>query len=231
MSREIIINDTKYTYELIKKRVKNINIRVKNGVIVVSAPNRVPIYEIEDVLRKNEKFIVKAFKKINEAKSEEIEYITGDKIKIFDEEKTLSVLPGRINKAYLKDDTINLLVANVDDKEAKKKAVGRLLDRCAKEKLLEIINEIYPHFESRVDFPKLSFRRTTSQWGSCSKEKNRLSFNLHLVRFPLECSRYVVIHEFTHFIHFDHSKEFYNEIEKLMPDYKKWQKMLRTYIE
>lgn len=84
-----------------------------------------------------------------------------------------------------------------------------------------IVNEVYPYFKDRTkNFPIIKFKKMTSRWGSCNIAKNQLTFNLNLQLTPYECIRYVVIHEFTHFIHFNHSAEFYKELEKLCPDWK-----------
>lgn len=235
MIRNIILSGEKFQYELTKKRVKNINIRVDiNGKISVSCPRYTTVDEVEKTILSFESFIKKSIKKQEQRKNESLEdvnYIDGDKIKIFDRERTLCVLPGRHNIAFLNDDKINLLCTDLDDKILKEKTVNRMLDRLAKDEIEKQINSIYPLFKDIIPiFPKISYKRTISQWGSCSKSKNHLSFNLHLISYPKECIRYVVIHEFTHYVHFDHSKEFYSDVERLMPDYKVWQKILRRAV-
>lgn len=53
------------TYQLDRKRVKNINIRIKDGgIISVSAPQRAAVSEIERVLAEKEEFIRRAQKRI-----------------------------------------------------------------------------------------------------------------------------------------------------------------------
>ncbi len=63
-------------------------------------------------------------------------------------------------------------------------------------------------------------------FGSCSG-KNNISFSFYLMRFPQEAVDYVVVHELCHIIHHNHSKEFYKEIEKILPDYEQRRKLLR----
>lgn len=64
------------------------------------------------------------------------------------------------------------------------------------------------------------------RFGSCSS-KNSICFSYHLMKFPREAIEYVVLHELVHIKHKNHSKEFYKEIEKFMPDYKQRQELLR----
>lgn len=64
-----------------------------------------------------------------------------------------------------------------------------------------------------------------TRFGSCSG-KNSISFSFYLMRFPDEAIDYVVVHELCHIIHHNHSKEFYKEIEKILPDYKERKSIL-----
>ena len=66
-----------------------------------------------------------------------------------------------------------------------------------------------------------------TRFGSCSG-KNNLSFSFYLMRFPEEAIDYVVVHELCHILQHNHGKEFYKEIEKILPDYKEREKLLRS---
>ncbi|MBQ3537483.1 MAG: M48 family metallopeptidase, partial [Clostridia bacterium] len=67
-----------------------------------------------------------------------------------------------------------------------------------------------------------------TRFGSCSG-KNSISFSFYLMRYPEEAVDYVVVHELCHIIHHNHSAAFYKEVEKILPDYKRREKILRTY--
>jgi len=66
---------------------------------------------------------------------------------------------------------------------------------------------------------KVSFRFNKSRWGSCSA-KNALSFNYYLAKLPKELIEYVVVHELAHIRHKNHSRAFWEEVEKFLKDYK-----------
>lgn len=87
--------------------------------------------------------------------------------------------------------------------------------------ILELCEKIYPYFEnSGVKYPTIKFRRMVSQWGNCHSQKGILTFNTNLMYAPIECIEYVVAHEFTHFLEPNHSSKFYDELAKIMPDWK-----------
>lgn len=65
-----------------------------------------------------------------------------------------------------------------------------------------------------------------TRFGSCSS-KRRLSFSWRLMQYPDAAIDYVVVHELAHLRYMNHSREFYELIEKYMPDYKQRKKLLK----
>ena len=85
----------------------------------------------------------------------------------------------------------------------------------------EILDEVYPAFiPYGVKKPKLRVRTMKSCWGSCLVNKGIITLNRKLLMKPRECIEYVVVHELCHFVHTNHSKEFYKFMEQFMPDWK-----------
>lgn len=85
----------------------------------------------------------------------------------------------------------------------------------------EILDEFYPLFVPYgVKKPKLRVRTMESCWGSCLVNKGIITLNRKLLMKPRECIEYVVVHELCHFIHPNHSKQFYGFMEQFMPDWK-----------
>ena len=96
----------------------------------------------------------------------------------------------------------------------------------------EVINklcrEVYPEFEKKgVCYPQIKFRKMVSCWGNCRASRGILTFNTSLMYAPYLCIKYVVIHEFTHFLQPNHSRLFYEELEKVMPDWKEHRRKLK----
>lgn len=79
---------------------------------------------------------------------------------------------------------------------------------------------------SGISYNRIFIRLQKSRWGSCSQEGN-LNFNCLLALMPEEILDSVIIHELCHRRHMNHSKDFYDEINKYFPEYKKCDKWLK----
>lgn len=100
-----------------------------------------------------------------------------------------------------------------------------------REVILKLCEDAYPYFEKRgVKYPKIKFRKMVSLWGSCNSAKGILNFNLNLMYAPPECVKYVVLHEFTHFLEANHSESFYKELAVVCPDWKALKEKMKKII-
>ena len=80
-----------------------------------------------------------------------------------------------------------------------------------------------------VHFNMVRIKNVKTIWGSCSSKKN-LNFNFKLFFLPESLIDYVFVHELAHLKHMNHSKAFWSEVEKQIPDYKKRREELKRYI-
>lgn len=69
-----------------------------------------------------------------------------------------------------------------------------------------------------------------TRYGSCSG-KNRLSFSWRLMQYPAEAVDAVVVHELAHIRHKNHSAAFYEEVERVLPDYRERKKLLHGLLK
>ena len=86
----------------------------------------------------------------------------------------------------------------------------------------------YYHAFTGGHYTLITIRDQKSRWGSCSS-RGTLSFNYRLMFAPLKVLDYVVVHELCHLTHMDHSRNFWNMVERIMPDYRIYKQWLREH--
>ncbi|NLL76797.1 MAG: M48 family metallopeptidase [Clostridiales bacterium] len=82
---------------------------------------------------------------------------------------------------------------------------------------------LFPHSYSRI-----TVRDQKTRWGSCSS-KGTLSFNWRLMLAPPAVLDYVIVHELCHLTHMNHSRDFWECVGTILPDYKKHKKWLKEH--
>jgi predicted metal-dependent hydrolase len=105
------------------------------------------------------------------------------------------------------------------------------LDNFYKKEIIKYLPSLVEECSKKMNlFPtSISYRKNKRTWGSCNY-KNGLNFNILLMKFPIELMEYVVIHELAHIEHKNHSKNFWNLVEKYCPDYKQREKIFKSFL-
>jgi len=106
----------------------------------------------------------------------------------------------------------------------------KALDHFIKTRAKELFLELISHFEPFIDRPinRIVIRNSKTRWGSCNHKKGYINLSLRLIEKPISAVRYVVLHELTHLLYPHHQSSFYKFIERIMPDYKEQERILRA---
>jgi predicted metal-dependent hydrolase len=225
MIREIVLCGQRVNYTLQYKDVKNINLRVrKGGEVFVSTSKRVGSDKIDAFLRSKEKWIISAIEKM---KSKE-DKTDASGVLLFGERIPLTVREGSKNTLSFDENGIHLVLKDVTDKEGREKLLRAFYKREAERVIFPICKTAYKTFSIKnLAFPEIKYRYMKTRWGSCHTKKGILTFNTALAKAPLPAIEYVVFHEFTHFLHPDHSRAFYETLSRFVPDYKARKRLLK----
>lgn len=219
-------------YELTRKAVKNINMRIKlSEKITVSAPPYVPVKQIDDFVLSREKTIIKAleqYENMREKAPKPLEYVSGEVIDYLGEKLCLVVCEDQKEGVERQGKRLFLKVKDVTAFSRKEKLIKKWLADRTLEVFKKICLETYPLFEPYgIQYPQIKIRTMKSRWGSCQPGKGVITLNAKMIAAPMEAIEYVVLHEFAHFVHPNHSRNFYDLVESYLPDWKQRKAMLR----
>ena len=221
-------------YTLTRKRVKNINLRIRpDGRVTVSAPPRVPLATIEAFLRRQEGFFRNAARRRAAALADRPDPLTlspGEALPIGGVLRSVRLEKAEKNAALLTGDALTLFLTDPADGALRARVFRTFFEREAARVLTARAAALYPLFAPRpASFPVLKFRTMKTKWGVCRPTKNTVTLNRNLLYLPPALVDYVICHEFVHFRHPDHSAAFWQELTRFVPDGKEKRKALSDF--
>ena len=202
-------NNINYPIEIIKKNNKNTYLRVKDGKIVVTTNYFVSNNKIQKLIEDNTSFINKSLNKFNNKVQDVSFKLFGNTYDIIYGFPNTEIADGKI---YTKDN----------------KTFDKYLSKYITSIYDERLNYWYNIFEEKIPVPNLKIRKMKSRWGVCNIKNHNVTLNLELSKYNIECLNYVIVHELSHFIYPNHSKDFWNLVSKYYPNYKIIRKKLKN---
>jgi predicted metal-dependent hydrolase len=233
--RTVLLEGKPLEYTLERKNVKNVNLHVrKDGSVYVSANPFVSAQQVDDFLVSKAQFILNAQKRFRmqaEMRPRPKQYVSGETFYIQGRALRLKVTQAPRNRISTDGVHIFLELKDLSDCVKKQRMVSNFLDQQCRDVFGEIVQEVYPVFQKYgVQMPVVRIREMDTRWGSCLVKKGIITLNKRLLEAPRNCIEYVVMHEFCHFIHPNHSKHFYGFLSMLMPDWRERKALLDRNI-
>ena len=231
--------DGSITYELHRKRVKNMNLRVTaSGVVRVSASPRVPLGMIEEFICRHRAFIEKAMQNRKDRGGHPMVPDVDTEIMVMGKMYRVVLEKPHTVSAYaitVADDI--LLVRYPSDHETLDASkVERMWlnfwKSIGQDFMEELAQQVYRDFQQAgytVPIPTVRLRYMTSRWGSCMPFKETITMNTRLLLGPTEFAHYVMVHEFAHFIEANHSSRFYKVMSDVLPNWEQMKMKMKAY--
>ena len=209
---EFILDGNTYEVVIERKNNKNLYIRVKDDKKIYVTCNYLTTKStIKHVLEENSTSVKKMIEKVDKHSidSSKIFYLGN----IYD-----IIIDSTVREVYINGSNIYTKDMNMFNKWYKNEII-RIFD----ERYVYIFN----HFNENIKSPILKIRTMKTRYGVYNKKNHTITLNSKLIEFDIEKIDYVIIHELSHIIHFDHSKEFWNLVSKYCKDYKRIRKEMR----
>ena len=205
------LDGVSYVVLVVKKNNKNSYIKIKDDMTIYVTTNYFATKRyVKNILDNNKDFLRKSIIRVSKRIEKDNEfYYLGKKYDIIYVPSDKVEVDGF--KIYCKND---MFLNKWLKSEMKRIFTERLLYN-------------YDLFYENIPFPKLKVRCMKTRWGVCNKRDNSITLNSRLIKYSFKEIDYVIVHELSHFVHFDHSREFWKTVEEHMPDYKKAVKVLK----
>ena len=208
------------------KRTKTVSIKIVNGSVCASVPDKMSDYRIGELIKKRKVWIKR--KLIEESKiiiSKPKEYVSGESFTYLGKNYRLKIL---LNN----QSTVKLVGGYIEvgaPKKLKKNTIRELLLDWYQTHAIERLTEKTNRYAKIIGVcPKIiSVRDYKSQWGSCSRD-SKISYNWRLIIAPHRVVDYVVVHELCHLLEFNHTKDYWRHVSSNFRDYKECRDWLRV---
>jgi predicted metal-dependent hydrolase len=150
----------------------------------------------------------------------------GDSVPYLGQKLRIEVRSGESATVELDDETLAVIVLHGQDKL--QSTLEKWFRAEARKKICQIVDERC--VTMGLSYNRIMLKSQKTLWGSCSRKHN-LNFNWRLIMAPEPVIDYVVIHELAHLKVMNHSKQFWNVVEKYCPDWSENRKWLRIHSD
>ena len=221
--RSIALDGRRVDYKLIRRRGRRgVGLKVDGTGMTVSASLTTPIGAIEDMIGKNEQWVLKKLGEWSHRKITPQCWQTGAAIFYLGEALTLMIDAGA-GKAKVETAQRHLFVRV-------KAAPGNAPVIAAQAEAAVVAwlkKQALPHLAQRAFFfsrlhgltpPRIFLSSANSRWGSCNSS-HEIRFSWRLIKARPALIDYVVCHELAHLRQMNHSAAFWQEVERMCPDY------------
>ena len=217
VERALALAGHSVSYLLIRKRGRRgVSLRVDHRGLAVSASLSMPVQDIEKMIAENHKWVLKKIAEWRPRKIPEVRWENAEKIPYQGRDVVLEIVRASgANFVELISGSLRIALANTDPAHVVKKVVAwyrreALMHLAQRAFLFSRLHGLTP--------PQVFISNALGRWGSCNASREvRLSWRLMKAR-P-EVIDYVVCHELAHLRHMNHSRSFWQEVEKMCRDY------------
>jgi len=240
-----------FEYQLIRsKRRKTLGLQVKHGQVTVRAPYHVTSDFIDTFIQEKSSWLrVKVLEQQSENKF--CDFSQGSTLLYLGEEVRLNISTSKQASVHFSEPLasdmdvscrqapalkqLNVVIservnARLTGALATAKQVKKQLEYFLKQQAESLIFERLSCISKQISLAPVTtnIRQYRARWGSCNN-RGELSFNYLLIMTPHFVIDYVIVHELCHLEYLDHSKKFWQLVEKHSPNYKLAKTWLHSY--
>lgn len=200
---------------------KHLRLRVEPNAIRLTVPPFCSNKQIQAFIQQSTTWLLETWRKQQQKITAQPDLLPTE-LKLFNLEQPITIQQQSQKKAFIYDVEHYTLTLSDQVAEAALKAFCMAY---AKQQLPLYLEQL--SLEIGLAFAKCNIRQAKTRWGSCSG-RHDIMLNAALILFPIEQVRYVCVHELAHTKHFDHSPQFWMEVQQHDAEFKQHRKDLKS---
>lgn len=203
-----------------------------SGWVDVTAPLEAPDHEIHERVRRKGGWIAAQIEDFEQyrPRTPPRQYISGETHLLRGVQHRLRIRKSDTSRIYVSGDRIMLETPQAESARHKAALLNHFYKIEAHQEFPARLKATSPLFASEgIEVPKLLIRAMSKRWGSYT-QKGNLVLNLDLIRAPVQCIDYVIVHEFAHALEPHHGPKWRQLMDKTMPDWRDRKKKLEISL-
>ncbi len=154
------------------------------------------------------------------------EYVSGETHYYLGKRYVLKVVKNKDKTVKLRGGKLLVFTPNTDFRKVRALMASWYYEHAKRKFQLTLDEAILKFKKEDIDITRFDIKRMKNRWGSCTSS-GVVTLNPELIKAPSKCIEYVILHELCHLVIPNHRKEFFNLLDKKMPNWKKW----KNYLE
>lgn len=222
---ETIVDIDGLTVTLLRKRVKNLNLRIKpTGKVQISAPIKMPLDKVFLFVQQKRSWIETHCQRLLTSQPPK-QLESGSMLFYLGQRYELIIYQSQNPSVKLEHGRLNLFTQFNSSLQNE-----RILNLWYREQMLQLLPALFAKWQTIIGVHADSYgiKLMKSRWGSCHTFKKHICLNLRLIHKPLICLEYVIVHELVHLLEASHNKRFHALMSQFMPDWKAVKRQLNS---
>ena len=213
----MVLDGREITYVLRRSRRRRTTVfSVDGNGLVVSAPWNTSESRIRHLMSEAANWILKKLDEWSDCQPRKQRWADGEKLEYLGRELTLRIVADAVLIPAILTEEAQLQVTVADpssETRIRDAAIAWFRRHGARN-----FSERIAHYALAMQLPepKLFLSNAGTQWGSCNS-KRQVRLNWKLIQAPQDIIDYVVVHELAHLIEMNHSKRFWQIVERHFP--------------
>ena len=217
------INVENIAVTVVYRNVKNLRINVArlDGSVRLIAPLGLSLKEAEAVISKNVPWILKKQAELAAyCPQGPHEFVDGRELPVWGKPYQVKLVYASARYALCLEGEQAILTVREGSSEEQRRA---FVNRWYQKQLAEAVQALLPQMEARTGLHAkgVVLNNTISRWGSCNTKTHVISLSLQLAKQLPVCLEYTLLHELVHTRIAGHQRDFYELVERFMPDWRR----------